>query len=119
MADGYHGSMPASVFKDLVIGANPTSKALTFEVSRMNAYKNAGLYRDGEHLMGVTLNEFPERTVFTQNGDIEALGWREALTTLISDAIIEPNELIKMWLGVDGVSYALGKRKPQGIVAAI
>lgn len=119
MSDGYHGSMPASVFKDLVIGANPTSKALTFEVSRMNAYKNAGMYRDGEHIMGVTLGEFPERTVFTKEGDIEALGWREALTTLISDNIIEPNEMIRMWLGVDGVSYALATRKSQGIVAAI
>lgn len=111
MADGFHGSMPAAVFKDLVTSANPTSKAITFEVSRMNAYRNAGLYRDGEHIMGVTLNEFPERTVFTKEGDIEALGWREALTTLIADRIIEPNEAVKMWLGVDGVAYALGGRK--------
>lgn len=119
MADGYHGSMPAAVFKDLVIGANPTSKALTFEVSRMNAYKNAGLYRNGEHIMGVTIGEFPEHTVFDRDGGIEALGWREALTTLITDHIIEPNEMIRMWLGVDGVSYALGTRKSQGIVAAV
>jgi hypothetical protein len=126
MADGYHGSMPSAVFKDLIMGANPTSRSLKFEVSRLNAYKNAGLYRESqdpskplEHLMGVTMGEFPERTVFTKDGDIEALGWREALTTLIADGIIEPNEMIKMWLGVDGVGYALLKRKPQGIVAAI
>lgn len=111
MADGYHGSMPATVFKDLIIAANPTSKSLTFEVSRMNAYKNAGLYQDGEHIMGVTLNEFPERTVFDKEGGIEALGWREALTTLITDRIIEPNQAIGAWLGIDGVSYALRKRK--------
>lgn len=111
MADGFHGSMPASVFKDLVIGANPTSKSISFEVSRMNAYKNAGMYREGEHIMGVSLNEFPERTVFDKEGGIEALGWREALTTLITDRIIEPNESIRAWLGVDGVGYALLKRK--------
>lgn len=119
MADGYHGSMPSAVFKDLVLGANPSSHDITFEVSRMNAYVNAGMYKGGEHIMGVTMGEFPERTVLGKEGEIEALGWREALTTLISDRIIEPNDAIKMWLGVDGVSYALTKRKPQGIVAAV
>jgi hypothetical protein len=119
MSDGYHGSMPSAVFKDLILGANPTSHDITFEVSRMNAYVNAGLYKGGEHIMGVTIGELPEHTVLGKEGAIEALGWRETLTTLISDHIIEPNESIKMWLGVDGTAYALAKRKPQGIIATI
>lgn len=119
MSDGYHGSMPAGVFKDLVLGAHPTDKSLTFEVSRLNNYRNAGLYQNGEHIMGVSISEFPEKTVFTKDGDIEAMGWREALTTLIIDGIIEPNELIRTWLGTDGVNYAVIRRRPQGIVAAI
>lgn len=69
--------------------------------------------------MGVTLGEFPERTVLKSDGSIEALGWREALTTLITDGIIEPNVDIKTWLGVDGVAAALGRRKSQGILAVI
>lgn len=69
--------------------------------------------------MGVTIGEFPERTVLGKTGEIEALGWREALTTLISDGTIEANTEIKIWLGIEGVAYALAKRRPQGIVASI
>ena len=92
----------------------------------MNAYRNAGLYRQAadpqakpEHIMGVTLNEFPERTVRSADGGIEALGWREALTALIIERQIEPNETVRTWLGGDGVAFALGKRKSEGIIAEI
>jgi hypothetical protein len=126
MSDGYHGSMPSEVFKNLIMNANPSSRELKFEISRMNRYANAGLYRTSqdpnapmEHIMGVTIGEFPERTVVKGDGSIEALGWREALTTLIQDGIITPNEDVKMWLGIQGVAFALAHRKSMGIVASI
>ena len=124
MADGYHGSMPSEVFKNLIINANPTSHALRFEVSRTNGYRNAGLYRGTqddkqEFLMGVTMGEFPERTVRSADGGIEALGLREALTSLIMDRVIEPKEEIRTWLGIQAVVHALGKRKGEGIVASV
>lgn len=110
MASGWHGGMPAQVFKDLIIRANPSDKSLVFEVSRMNGYRNAGLYRDDNFIMGVTRNEFPEYTVRSADGGIEALGWREALTALITEGYIFPTEEVKQWLGADGVAYALRTR---------
>src|SRR5207249_10079640 len=97
MSDGYHGSMPTEVFKGLLERANSTSAALSFEVSRMNAYRNAGLYANGHHIMGVSLQEFPEYTVRSLDGGIEALGWREALTTLLTEGWIKPNAELRLW----------------------
>jgi len=110
VASGFHGSMPAEVFKGLIERANPTDKALKFEVSRMNGYRNAGLYRDDQYIMGVTRNEFPEYTVRSADDGIEALGWREALTSLLLEGYIKVTPEIVTWLGMDGVAYALSPR---------
>lgn len=107
MASGWHGGMPASVFKKLILDHNPTDRSLIFEVSRMNNYRNAGLYRDNEFIMGVNLNEFPEYTVRDKDGGIEAIGWRDALTTLIREGWIKPGPEIVTWIGDDGLAYAL------------
>lgn len=110
MASGHHGGMPSEVFKGIILRANPTDKSLVFEVSRMNNYRNAGLYRDDNFIMGVCLNEFPEYTVRSKDGGIEALGWREALTSLLMEGYIFPNQEVTQWLGADGVAYALRNR---------
>lgn len=116
MASGWHGGMPASIFKDLILKSNPTDMSLKFEVSRMNNYRSAGLYRDNEFIMGVNLNEFPEYTVRDKEGGIEAIGWRDALTTLIREGWIKPTTELRTWLGDDGVAFALKGRGGEYIV---